>query len=414
MSATFHVEKLGAHGDGIAVTEKGPLFIPFTLPGETVTAARGGERADLISVIEASPHRIEPTCRHFGVCGGCALQHLEMQAYRDWKRDKVVHALRSIAEVGALIPCEPHSRRRIVLAARHTEAGMLLGYNQALSHQIIDIEECPIARPAIEAALPTLRRLAHLICATKQPFRIGVTATDAGLDIAAEDSGTLDDAARRAAADFVVRERLARLSLDGEIIVEPTKPAIRFGDAVVAPPPGAFVQAVAETEQAMAGLVMGHVDGAKRVADLFAGSGAFALRLAARARVHAVEGDAAALAALDKAARATPGLRGVTVERRDLFRRPLTAKELDVFDAIVFDPPRAGAEDQSKHIARSSVPRVAAVSCNPVTLARDLKILVDGGYRVISVTPLDQFLWSPHVEAVALLEKPKRRRHGGS
>ena len=182
-----------------------------------------------------------------------------------------------------------------------------------------------------------------------------------------------------------------------------------FGGVPVALPPGAFLQAVAEAEGAMAALVGEHLNGAKRIADLFAGCGAFSLRLAEKAAVHAVEGDAASLAALDRAARHAPGLKPVTVERRDLFRRPSTAKELDRFDGLVFDPPRAGAEAQSREIAKSNVGRVAAVSCNPATLARDLTILLAGGYRLLSVTPIDQFLWSSHVEAVALLEKPKRR-----
>ncbi|TIP90357.1 MAG: class I SAM-dependent RNA methyltransferase, partial [Mesorhizobium sp.] len=183
-----------------------------------------------------------------------------------------------------------------------------------------------------------------------------------------------------------------------------------FGDIAVAVPPGAFLQATEAAEQAMADIVGRHLARAKKIADLFAGCGSFALRLAAKSEIHAVEGDAAALLALDRAFRFASGLKRVTSERRDLFRRPLTFKELNAFDGIVFDPPRAGAEDQSKQIARSDVPLVAAVSCNPVTLARDLRILIDGGYALKSVTPIDQFLWSPHVEAVALLEKPRRRR----
>ncbi|HTV67375.1 MAG TPA: class I SAM-dependent RNA methyltransferase [Rhizobiaceae bacterium] len=411
MSATFTIARLGAQGDGIAETETGPVFIPFTLPGERVTAAREKDRATLMAVVEPSPQRVVPACRHFGECGGCALQHMEQSAYLAWKRDKVVHALKGIdAPVADIVPCPPNSRRRVVLSARRTEAGMLLGYNRALSHHIIDIAECPIAVPAIEAALSKLRELAALIAVTPQAFHIAVTASASGLDVAATGGGRLSDAVRRAASDFVIRNRFARLSVDGEIIVEPVKPTVAFGPATVAPPPGAFLQAVASAEQTMADLVIGHIGKAKRVADLFAGCGAFASRLASGSEVHAAEGDQAALAALDRAGKSPPGLKRVIAEKRDLFRRPLTAKELDAYGGIVFDPPRAGAEDQSKQIAKSEVPLVAAVSCNPTTLARDLKILIAGGYRVKSVTPIDQFLWSPHVEAVALLEKPRRRR----
>lgn len=413
MTVRFSIERLGAQGDGIADTPSGAVFIPFTLPGETVTAAREKDRAALISVLEASPLRVDPACRHFTECGGCALQHFEAGAYRDWKRDRVVQALKSKgieAPVAQTIACAPASRRRVVFSVRRTGAGMVLGYNRALSHTIIDIAECPIAEPEVVAALPRLRALAGIICMTPQAFHLAVTHTASGLDIAAEGSGKLTEAARRAATDFMIREGMARLSVDGEIVVEPLKPVVMFGSVAVALPPGGFLQAVAAAEVAMAELVSAHVGKAKRIADLFAGSGAFALRLAARAEVHAVEADAAALAALDRGFRFATGLRRITSERRDLFRRPVTYKELSAFDAVVFDPPRAGAEDQSKQIARSDVPLVAAVSCNPVTLARDLRILLDGGYTLKGVTPVDQFLWSPHVEAVALLYKPKRRR----
>ncbi|MEW9806944.1 class I SAM-dependent RNA methyltransferase [Mesorhizobium sp. ZMM04-5] len=413
MNATFEIARLGAQGDGIADTETGQVFIPFALPGEAVTAARLKDRADLIAVLSASPERVEPACRHFTVCGGCAIQHLEARSYLDWKRRKVVQALRAAkvdAEVADIAPCSLHVRRRITLSARKTERGMILGFNRAHSGEIVDIVECPISLPEIVAAMPALRELAGIMSATSQPFHVTVTATASGLDIAAEGSGRMAGPQRLAAADFASRAGFARLSVDGEIVVEPKKPAILFGDVAVPVPPGSFLQATAEAEQAMADLVLAHLSRAKKVADLFAGAGSFALRLAKNSEVHAVEGDAAALAALDRGFRQASGLKRVTAEKRDLFRRPLTFKELNAFDGIVFDPPRAGAEDQSKQIARSDVPFVVAVSCNPGTLARDLSILVAGGYRIKAVTPIDQFLWSPHVEAVALLEKPKRRR----
>jgi 23S rRNA (uracil1939-C5)-methyltransferase len=414
MTTRLTIARLGAQGDGIADTETGPVYVPFALPGETVTAAREKDRATLIAVLEPSPQRVEPPCRHFGECGGCAIQHLEDSAYRAWKRDKVVHALKlkgiDTGVVSEMVPCQPASRRRAMLSARRTEAGILLGYSRALSHTIIDISECPVVLPEIEAALPRLRQLAAIVCATPQPFHLMATATETGLDIAATGSGKLSDAQRQRATEFVIRERLARLAVDGEIVVEPRKPEISIGTTRLAPPPGGFLQAVAAAEQTMADLVQAHLKRAKRVADLFAGAGAFALRLATQSEVHAVEGDQAPLAALDRAFRFGSGLKRVTTERRDLFRRPLTVKELNGFDGVVFDPPRAGAEDQSKQLARSDVPFVAAVSCNPTTLARDLRILLDGGYRLTSVTPVDQFLWSSHVEAVALVEKPRRRR----
>ncbi|ESZ54338.1 class I SAM-dependent RNA methyltransferase [Mesorhizobium sp. L103C131B0] len=411
MSTGFTIKRLGSQGDGVAETETGELFIPFTLPGETVTAARERDRAMLMAVLETSPLRIDPACRHFTECGGCAVQHLQADAYQQWKRDKVVHALKGIAgDIGALVPCAPHTRRRVVLAARRADTGMLLGFHRHLSPEIIPIEECPISLPEIVAALDRLRSVADLVCATTKSFRMAVTVTGSGLDVAVYESGKLGENQRRVASNFIMANGFARLSIDDEIVIEPKKPVVMFGTVAVAIPPGAFLQATQAAEQTMADLVGGHLKRARKVADLFAGCGSFALRLAAKSEVHAVEGDAAALSALDRGSRFATGLKRVTGERRDLFRRPLTFKELNAFDGVVFDPPRAGAEDQSKQIGRSDVPFVAAVSCNPVTLARDLRILIDGGYILKSVTPIDQFLWSPHVEAVALLEKPKRRR----
>ena len=413
MTARLRIDSLGSHGDGVARTERGQVFVPFTLPGEIVNAAIERDRGTLMAVIEPSPLRVEPPCRHFGTCGGCSLQHMEAGAYRAFKAERVATALRRERieiEFEPLVACAPDSRRRVVLSARKTAGGMLLGYHRMQSSEIVDIEECRIALPEIVSALPLLRDLAGIVCQTAKPFHVTVTATQTGHDVAFAESGKLPDAIRRHAADFVIRHRVARLSVDGDIVVEHHKPVIRYGAAEVTPPPGGFLQAVASAEQAMADLVAAHLAKSKRVADLFCGSGAFALRLARSSEVHAVEAEAASLAALDRGFRFASGLTPVTTENRALSRRPLTFKDLEAFDGIVFDPPRAGAEDQSRQIARSGVPKVAAVSCNPVTLARDLRILIDGGYRLVSVTPVDQFLWSPHVEAVALLEKPRKRR----
>lgn len=414
MSAILTIARLGAQGDGVADSGSGPVFVPFALPGERVNVALVGKRADLVSVLDPSPLRVAPACRHFTSCGGCAMQHFEEGAYRDWKRGLLVEALRAKGigiEVDPLVSSPPHSRRRAALTAKRTEGGILLGFNAALSHRIVDIEECPVMEPDLVAALPLLRQLARLVARTSDAFRLTVTRTASGLDVAAQGSGRLEGKARQAAIEFSIARGIARLTVDGEIVIEPKKPAIMVGDVSVSPPPGAFLQAVAEAESAMAGLVAGHLGKAKRVADLFAGIGTFALRLARQSEVHAVEGDAAALAALDRAFRFGQGLKKVTVEKRDLFVRPLTYKELDAsFDGLVFDPPRAGAEAQATQIARSQVRLVAAVSCNPLTLARDLSILIAGGYELKRVVPVDQFLWSPHLEAVALLEKPKKRR----
>jgi 23S rRNA (uracil1939-C5)-methyltransferase len=415
---TLDITRLGAEGDGIAETAGGPVYVPFAHPGDRLKAAVEKTQGTIMAITEPSPDRIVPVCRHFGpdgengACGGCSLQHVDPALYAEFKRGLVVNALRSKGidvEVGALVAAHPGERRRAILAARKTEKELLLGFNQAGSHHIVNISECPVLKPAIVARFGDIRVIGRALAPNAEPFRIGVLETLTGLDVAVDGLPKLTDAQRRAGIEVILKLRgIARVSLDGEILIEPARPVIRFGTTEASPPAGGFTQATAEAEEAMAALVSGIAGKAKAVADLFAGSGTFALRLAAQSKVHAVEGDGRAIAALENAARNRQGLKPVTVEKRDLFRRPMMTSELKAFDAVVFDPPRAGAEFQSKELARSTVRKIAAVSCNPQTLARDLSILVSGGYRVVSVTPIDQFLWSPHVEVVAALERPKR------
>lgn len=410
MSVRLEIESMGARGDGVARHSGQSVHVPFSLPGEIVNVSVNKDRGEIVSLLETSPQRVEPPCRHFGRCGGCALQHWDIDAYRAWKRGKVISVLAGAgidAPVKQLVACAPASRRRAVFALRRTEAGMLLGYNEAHSHNIVDLEECHVVLPAIASKLSALRRAATAVCATGKPFKLTVIATRSGLDLAFSDTGPMSDKARHAIVKLALDEGFARVSIDGETVIEPDKPIVMADDVAVAIVPGAFMQAVAEAEKAMVELALGHLRKQKRVADLFSGWGAFSLRLARQSIVHAVESDALTLASLDDAYRHAKGLKTLTSEKRDLFRRPLTFKELNRFDAVLFDPPRAGAEAQTSQLARSNVRKVVAVSCNPVTLARDLAILRNGGYAVISVTPIDQFVWSPHVEAVALLEKKK-------
>ncbi|MEP3436877.1 MAG: class I SAM-dependent RNA methyltransferase [Hoeflea sp.] len=412
------ITRLGGQGDGIAETPGGQIFVPFTLPGDVVNVALEKNRASLMSVLEPSADRVTPPCPHFGPdlenagCGGCALQHMADAAYREWKRGLVVSALegRGIeAEVGPLVACAPGTRRRVVFAARRTEKGAILGFNRAASHQIVAIESCVVATGRINRALPRLRRLATAVAVGREAFHFSVLDAEPGLDIAVDAPFKLSEPDRLRIISAVRAEQpVARLSFNGEILIEKHPPQLTFGSVVVSPPPGGFVQASHEAETVMGDLVTDHLKKSKRVVDLFSGSGTFTLRLAAHAHIHAVEGDGASLAALDKAARRAQGLKPVSVEKRDLFRRPLMVAELKPYQGLVFDPPRAGAEVQVADIARSTVKHIAAVSCNPVTLARDLEILIKGGYRIMSVTPIDQFLWSSHVEVVALLERPKR------
>ncbi|MCQ8780706.1 class I SAM-dependent RNA methyltransferase [Mangrovibrevibacter kandeliae] len=408
MSETLTITALAGKGDGLAESNGRPVFVPFTLPGETVEAVREGDRGRVVSIIEPSAERRGAPCPHFGECGGCDLQHASEPLYADFKRDLVVGALRQkgiAAEVEPLDPCPPASRRRAVFTARRAGPRVVFGFHEAGSHRIASIETCLVVVPEIEARLPLLRKLASLAIDRRRPLRLTATWTASGLDVALADAAPLKDDLRQALVTLALANRLARLSLGDEVLIEAQKPVIDVDGVPVTPAPGGFLQAVAASEAAMARLVTDHLAGCKSVADLFCGIGTFALRLARHSAVHAVESEAPALAALDQAVRGARGLKPVTSERRDLFRRPLTAKELARFEGLVFDPPRAGAEAQAGELARSHLRKIAAVSCNPVTLARDARLLLDGGFRLVRVVPVDQFLWSYHTEVVALFER---------
>jgi len=410
---TVRIARLGHRGDGIAEVPDGPLYVPLTLPGERVEILRDGSnrsRGRMVRLLEASPARTGPVCAHYGECGGCALQHMKPPAYLAWKRDQIRQTLaqRGLeAEVGETIPLKPGTRRRTVFTATRVNGRSVFGYHARHSHRIVEVTECPILVPEIASKLKDLAGLVGPIVPSRGEIRVAVTATLTGLDVALEGPTVRPPALVPLAAPLVKKLGVARLSIAGEPILQMTDPVITIGGAAVTMPPLAFLQAAADAEAAMARLVGEGVGNAKRIADLYAGVGTFALRLAKQARVLAVEGEGAALEALAQAAKRTPRLKAVETLKRDLARMPLSPEELKGYGAVVFDPPRAGAAAQCEQIARSRVPRIIAVSCNPATLARDLRILVDGGYRIDKVTPVDQFLFSPHIEAVALLTREK-------
>ncbi len=413
MPAQLHITALGAQGDGAASHEGRTIHVPLTLPGETITAEIDGARARLLSIDTPSPDRAAPKCAHYGAkeasCGGCTLQHLSAATYLAFKRQLVIDALaaqRIGAPVAPVIAIPPRTRRRAAFAAARKGREIIAGFHGRRSHTITPITDCAVLTPGLFALIPKLKSLAAIAAQPKDALTLWVTETDTGADLSITGArkGLSADDKQRLIAEAQAAG-LARLSLNGELLIALRQPVIRAGAAFLTPPPGGFLQACAPSESAMAQLVSEAIGPARRVADLFAGAGTFSLRLAASATVHAVESDAPALAALEKSARATPTLKPVTTERRDLFRRPLTPPELKRFDAVVIDPPRAGAEDQTRQLAASSVPRIAMVSCNATTFARDLRILIDGGYKPTQITPIDQFLWSPHIEVVAALKR---------
>jgi 23S rRNA (uracil1939-C5)-methyltransferase len=414
MNATrqIRIERLGAQGDGVAGEGADAVFVAGALPGETVSVRDDAGRLALVGIDAASPDRIAPVCRHFGTCGGCAVQHLADAPYRAWKRRLVETALARAGlscELAPLVDGHGAGRRRVTLHGRRRGVEALAGFMKPKSHELIAIEACPILKPELARAPVVAQAITQALRGSDKPLTILITAALGGLDVDVRGHGPAGDTLRLALTSLAERLDLARLSLHGDIVVERRQPLQRMGKALVLPPPGGFLQPTSEGEAALAALAVAATAGARRVADLFAGCGPFALRLAEGAEVLAVESEAKALAALDKAARATPGLRRVLTETRDMFRRPLLPGELKGFDAVVLDPPRAGAEAQCRELANSDVARIAYVSCDPQSFARDAAILTAGGHALERVTPVDQFRYSHHVELVGVFRKARRK-----
>ena len=415
--ATRELTILALNDRGEGVAGDGTI-VPGALPGERARVEMAGKRARLCETLEPSRERIAPFCRYFGVCGGCAAQHMSAALYRAWKRENLVGALKRArveAEVGALIDAHGEGRRRATLHARFAPDGReRVGFMRARAHDIVAIDACPLFSPAMNGAIAAARALAGDLRGFGKPLDIQATATLGGLDFDLRGAGALDAPARRKLAKTADRLDLARVSNHGEVVVERRAPQVAFGRALITPPPGGFLQATLAGERALAEGAGAALQGARRVADLFCGAGAFALRLAEGHEVFAADADAAAIAALKRAAAEARGLRAVDAETRDLFQRPLRGQELDAFDGVLFDPPRVGAEAQARALAASRTPIVVAISCNAESFARDARILIAGGYAIGEVTPLDQFRFSPHVEILATFRRPPapRRRRG--
>lgn len=392
--------EMGRHGEAVGEAAGHVVYVPYALPGEVVEAEISGAHAHLREVLIPSPDRIASFCPHFGQCGGCQIQQWQAEAYAQWKRNLLVTALRNqgiTAEIDALTDAQGEGRRRATLHVAKTDAGVIAGFNAARSHDIHPLDHCPILVPALYRAPDIARRIGEIIGSCDVAF----TAADNGIDV--------DVATKRKPTPGLVAlvnsEALARLSLNREALVTRIPPEIAIGKARLRLPPGSFLQATKAGEDALAALVIENLGKAKKVADLFSGVGVFALRLAATAQVYAADNDKAAIAALTEAARHTPGLKPVEAKARDLFREPLMARELNAFGAVIFDPPRAGAEAQARQLAKSTVKTIIAVSCDPASFARDARILIEGGYRLKRATPVDQFAFTAHVETVAIFQR---------
>ena len=407
---SLSIVRLDAHGHGVA---DGGATVPGALPGEVARVRLAGPRAELIEILEPSPDRAIPFCGWFGNCGGCAAQHMSESFYRAWKRGLVVEALKRArieAEVLPLIDAHGVGRRRATFHARflHGKADDV-GFMRARSHDIVSIDGCPLFAPAMAHAVEAARALAADLRGLGKPLDISVTATLEGLDVDLRGSGKLDLPETRKIIRTADEIDLARVSNHGSVVIERRPPRVAFGEALVILPPGGFLQATETGENLLAEFVEQALKDAKKVADLFCGAGAFTLRLARKREVLAADSDPAAIAALERGAAGAEGLRKVVAKTRDLFRRPLMAEELSSYDGALFDPPRAGAEAQAREFAASPLPLVVAVSCNAATFARDARLLVEGGFRLDTVAPLDQFRFSPHVEIAAVFRRPRAK-----
>ena len=402
---SYRIDRLGHLGDGVAQGPDGPIFATGVLPGEEVDGTLQGDRLLDPKIVTPSTDRVKPPCRHARSCGGCQLQHAADPFVARWKEEVVRTAL---AGQGLTAPFHPmaispaHARRRATLSARRTKGGVLLGFHAKGSDTITPIPDCQLLHPALIAAFPGLEALVALGGSRSVELQLMVTVTRGGVDVVVTGGKPLlDGTARLELSRIVEVHAFSRLTWDGETVALRDRPAQSIGRATVVPPAGAFLQATAEGEAALLSGVSEALGPQRRVVDLFAGIGTFALPLAETMEVHAVEGDRDMIAALDLAARHTQNLHRLSSEVRDLFRRPLEPDDLKGFTAAVIDPPRAGAEAQTACLARSGLKVIAAVSCNPITFARDAKVLVAAGYRLDWVQVVDQFRWSTHVELVS-------------
>jgi 23S rRNA (uracil1939-C5)-methyltransferase len=400
------IDHLNRRGEGVGADDR---LVPLALPGERVR-----RDAETLTILTPSLDRVAPICRWFGDCGGCAAQHMSPRLYCEWKRQSLVAALARAGvatEVGGLVDAHGAGRRRATFHARfHSHGREDVGFMRARAHEIVSIDECPLFSSEMAGAIAAARALAGELRGLDKPLDIQATASLGGLDFDLRGSGPLEAVERRKLARAAEALDLARVSNHGEILIERRPPVVAFGEARVILPPGGFLQATVAGEDFLANGAAAALANAGRVADLFCGAGAFALRLAVAHEIVAVDSDPAAIHALQRASGEARRLRAIEAVARDLFQRPLRPDELDRFDAVLFDPPRAGALAQARALSESRVPVVVAISCNVDSFARDARTLIDGGYAVESVTPLDQFRFSPHLEILAVFRRPRAKR----
>lgn len=399
MTTTLIIEKLGIHGDGVAIVGVEDIFVPFSLPGETVV--RDGN-TDRITVPSAD--RVKAPCSHFKKCGGCNLQHANDALVAEWKTNVVREtlALNYIeTDIRPIKTSPTRSRRRAVLTAKRTKKSAEIGFHRRQSDTLINVVDCTIMHPAIMAGFDFFKALTILGCSRKSEIRICATVSANGLDVSVTKAKELENAQTMEIAQLAAKHKVARVSWNGELVAQLDPPYQDFAGAKILPPDGAFLQATAQGEAALVDAVTQALEGCKNVVDLFCGVGTFTFPIAKFAETHAVEAVAPMVASIDAAWRKTSGFKKVTTEKRDLYERPLLLDEFKKVDGVVIDPPRAGALEQCKVLAKSKVSKIAFVSCNPASFSRDAKILIKGGYQLDWVQVVDQFRWSEHIELAA-------------
>ncbi|HRE21547.1 MAG TPA: RNA methyltransferase [Rhabdaerophilum sp.] len=401
------VETVGSKGDGLVrLTDGTRLAIPFGLPGEIYRMEQTTSPATF-ERLTSSTDRVSPICRHFGICGGCLMQHWSPDAARGWKRERVAAALiRAGVEAEVTPPLDAHGagRRRVTLHIRQREGGISAGFMRAGSHDLIDLDRCPLLVPELDPAPDLARGIGHILRGINKPMDFQVTASIEGLDCDLRGCGPLPESLRKKLIEFAVSRNLARLTLHGERLVEARTPHVTFEDRPEMRaflPAGSFLQPTARGEAQLARLAREALGKTKHVVELFCGLGPFGLRLSREMKVTAYDSDAGAIETFNRSLRALPGGKPTMAEARDLFRRPLFAPELKLYDAALLDPPRQGAEAQIRELAKSKIPLIVYISCDPETFARDAKTLVGAGFQLQQVTPVDQFRHSGHVELTA-------------
>ena len=405
------IDRLGSQGDGIGLLDGKPVFIGGTVPGDRVIASGTPPHLKLNILLQPSQLRVQPLCIHFGTCGGCVFQHIDQKTMLEWKRAELS---RFFLEEGIEIQVDemtgtgPYLRRRVAFTVQRLNREIHIGFKRRSGTGLVGIRECPVLLPELANQIALLRDLSAPLLRGAEEIQIRATACDNGIDLAFDLGQYPNEEMLAAFVRAMARSSYLRASINGDMVVEKEKPVISFGSVTITPPCRGFLQAVRDAEQLMALQVLKHLRKCKNVVDLFCGSGTFALRLAHHTQVHAVEAEADPLDAI-KSARSPDRLKPVTTEQRDLVNLPLITSELNKFDGLCLDPPRSGAVEQIIQIAKSDIGQVAYVSCNPATLARDAAILIAGDYRLDRVVPIDQFVYSTHIEVVALFSKKREK-----